>query len=74
MVQWLKDLGRAQDVIFRWDDPWPMFTQNLTLLEFFWLSHKYGLPLAEAISHDIAWNGDDHQENAISTAPLSISL
>ena len=55
--QWYHDLWKAQDVIFRWNDPWPMLTQNLTLLEFFWFSFKYGLPLSEAISHDIAWNG-----------------
>ena len=55
--QWYHDLWKAQDVIFRRNDPWPMLTQNLTLLEFFWFSFKYKLPLSEAISHDIAWNG-----------------
>ena len=57
LSRWYRDLRRAQDVIFRWDDPWPMLTQNLTLLEFCWFSIKYQVPLFEAVSHDIAWNG-----------------
>lgn len=55
-LQWCKDLLKAQDVIFRWDDPWPMITQNLTLLEFIWFSLKYQLPLSEAVSYDTAWS------------------
>ncbi len=57
LMRWGQDLLKAQDVIFRWDDPWPMLTQNLTLLEFCWFSLKYDLPLSDAISHDIAWDG-----------------
>ena len=57
LSQWYRDLTQAQDVIFRWDDPWPMLTQNLTLLEFFWFSMKYRVPLFDAVSYDIAWNG-----------------
>ncbi len=69
-MQWGKDLLKAKDVIFRWHDPLPMLAQNLTLLEFIWLSFKYKVVLADAISYDTAWKGkisektlaDEHHE------------
>jgi predicted ATP-grasp superfamily ATP-dependent carboligase len=53
--QWGVDLLRAKDVIYRQDDPLPLFGQNLTLLEFCWNSLRQRLPLADVLSYDIAW-------------------
>ncbi|MGB3586109.1 MAG: ATP-grasp domain-containing protein [Tunicatimonas sp.] len=60
--QWFQDLFKAKDVIFKWDDPLPMLGQNLTLLEFCRNSVLHHLPLADALSYDIAWTSDSADE------------
>jgi hypothetical protein len=56
-LEWLKAVYKGKDVINRQDDPKPLKKQFHSLIEFFYLSLKYRVKLSDAISYDIAWNG-----------------
>lgn len=57
-MSWFKCLLKGKDVVFRWSDPLPFFTQFLLLINFFNISQKKKLSLIKATTHDIEWNGD----------------
>lgn len=54
---WLITCSSSQDVVFRWNDPLPFFTQFHLLFYFSKVSRTVGISMLEASTHDIEWNG-----------------
>lgn len=57
--QLLQKMAKAQDAVWRWQDPKPFFTQFQTLGHLWQKSRESGLSLMAASTQDIEWNGPD---------------
>ncbi|WP_242083227.1 ATP-grasp domain-containing protein [Aestuariivivens sediminis] len=56
----LKRIRKANDVIFRLNDPLPALAQMLSLLELVFIKLSKGISLLEATTYDIEWNGYEY--------------
>ncbi|MEB3299710.1 MAG: carbamoylphosphate synthase large subunit [Candidatus Sericytochromatia bacterium] len=55
--QWLAVVARSRDVVFRWSDPLPFFTQFVAYGAVLRASRRSGLSPLEVTTRDIEWNG-----------------
>jgi hypothetical protein len=49
---------RSRDVLIRFRDPLPFWSQLFSLWELFNMSRRRGVSLLEASTIDLEWNGD----------------
>ncbi|WCF10891.1 hypothetical protein NDS46_14040 [Paenibacillus thiaminolyticus] len=54
----LRALCRSRDVLFRARDPWPVLGQVPAMFALLRLGREHGVPLMEASTIDLEWNGD----------------
>lgn len=57
-ITWCKMMSTYQDVVFRWSDPLPVYSQLRSLAYFWRLGRRKKITLLEASTEDIEWNGD----------------
>lgn len=55
--KWFNCFSNGKDVVFRWNDPLPFFTQFLSVFDFVSSSKKNHISIMDAITYDIEWNG-----------------
>jgi predicted ATP-grasp superfamily ATP-dependent carboligase len=58
LVELVRDLSCARDVMFAWDDPLPTLLAPLSLVEVMYTALKTRKPLTRAATFDIEWNGE----------------
>lgn len=58
LTSWTKDFMSARDVVFRWKDPFPFFTQFWALGLFAFVAWKKKVKIIAASTLDIEYNGD----------------
>jgi hypothetical protein len=56
--KWAAVLAAGRDVFFRDDDPLPSLGQFAAFAALAWRGRRHGIPLAEAATLDIEWNGE----------------
>jgi predicted ATP-grasp superfamily ATP-dependent carboligase len=52
-----KKYRESKDVIFKYNDPMPLFGQFLSIAEMFYLKYSKGISLADVMTYDIEFNG-----------------
>lgn len=53
-----RDMWRARDVIFRWDDPLPLLLGGLSIVEVIGIALRTRQILTRAATYDSEWNGE----------------
>jgi hypothetical protein len=57
-IAWCKKIGTHQDVVFRWNDPVPMYSQLQSLWYFWKQSRRNKNTILQTSTEDIEWNGE----------------
>ncbi|MGE0616921.1 MAG: carbamoylphosphate synthase large subunit [Bacteriovoracia bacterium] len=62
LANWIRIMLRAREVVFDFADPLPFFHQFYCYFSFWRQSVRLGIPILEASTHDIEWNGNRKAE------------
>jgi predicted ATP-grasp superfamily ATP-dependent carboligase len=55
--EFLRDMLRSRDVVWRWGDPLPAFSVGLAMLEFALTARRRRISIHQATTWDLEWNG-----------------